>query len=322
MREASVQFHDELPDHVNFREEALLGLRARPRQLSPKFFYDRHGSELFDAICRLPEYYLTRTEMAILRANSAALAPLAAAPSVLIELGSGASQKIRLLLDTLRPRAYVGVDISRDFLLQSTRRLAADYPWLKVYAVCADFCEPLQLSCCAPELKRLAFFPGSSIGNFAPEEAVRFLHRLRDVLGADGALLIGVDLKKDRRVLHAAYNDAQGVTAEFNLNLLRRLQRELGAQLDPGGFRHESFYNDSLGRIEMHLVSRRAQQIRIGHEVFQFEKDERVHTENSYKYSIEEFQALAHRAGYNPESVWTDAERLFSVHCLRVDAHV
>jgi dimethylhistidine N-methyltransferase len=318
MREASVQFHDELPDHAGLREEVLRGLRARPRRLPPKLFYDRRGSELFDAICRLPEYYLTRTEMAILRANSTALAPLAATPTVLIELGSGASQKIRLLLDTLRPRAYVGVDISRDFLLQSTRRLAADYPWLKVYAVCTDFCQPLQLSCCAPELKRLAFFPGSSIGNFELEEAARFLRQLRALLGADGVLLIGVDLKKDTRVLHAAYNDAQGVTAEFNLNLLRRLQRELGAQLDAGGFRHESFYDDKLGRIEMHLVSRRAQQIRIGHEVFHFDKDERVHTENSYKYSVEEFQALARRAGYDPQSVWTDADRLFSVHCLRV----
>lgn len=320
MRDTSVQFHDALPDPQEFREEVLLGLRSRPRRLSPKYFYDRHGSELFDAICRLPEYYLTRTEMAILRAHRAALAPLAATPSVLIELGSGASQKIRLLLDTLRPRAYVGVDISRDFLLHSTRRLAADYPWLKVYAVCADFSEPLQLSCCAPELQRLAFFPGSSIGNFDPEEAVRFLRQLCVLLGTYGTLLIGVDLKKDARVLHAAYNDAQGVTAEFNLNLLRRLQRELGAQLDAGGFRHEAFYNDRLGRIEMHLVSRRAQQIRIGHEVFHFEKDERVHTENSHKYTIEEFQTLARRAGFEPQSVWTDAERLFSVHGLRVSS--
>jgi len=318
MREAGVQFHDELPDQADFREDVLRGLRAQPRKLPPKFFYDRRGSELFDAICRLPEYYLTRTEMAILRANSAALAPLAATPTALIELGSGASHKIRLLLDTLRPRAYVGVDISRDFLLQSTRRLAADYPWLRVYAVCTDFCQPLQLNCCSPELKRLAFFPGSSIGNFEPEEAARFMRQLRALLGTDGALLIGVDLKKDARVLHAAYNDAQGVTAEFNLNLLRRLQRELGAQLDAGGFRHESFYDAARGRIEMHLVSRRAQQIHIGGEKFHFEKDERVHTESSYKYTIEEFQALARHAGYEPQSVWTDANRLFSVHCLQV----
>ena len=321
MKEATVQFYDELPGNADLHAEVMRGLSTQPRRLSPKFFYDRRGSELFDAICRVPEYYVTRTETAILQDNAAALAHLAGNHAALIELGSGASQKVRLMLDMLRPSAYVGIDISRDFLLQSTRRLAAEYPWLKVYAVCADFCQPLSLTCCSAEFKRLAFFPGSSIGNFEPAHAVIFMRQLRSLLRKDGALLIGVDLKKDPRRLHAAYNDAQGVTAEFNLNILRRIQRELGAQVDVDSFRHEAFYNETHGRIEMHLVSLRLQQIHIGNAVFHFEKNERLHTENSYKYTIEEFQALARCAGYHPHTVWTDAQQLFSVHYLRVAGH-
>ncbi len=300
------------------RAEVLHGLRNYPRRLSPKFFYDHRGSELFDAICRVPEYYITRTETAILQDNAAALANLAGSRTVLIELGSGASQKVRLMLNVLRPRAYVGVDISKDFLLHSTRLLAAAYPWLKVHAVCADFCQPLSFNWGSPESKRLAFFPGSSIGNFEPQHAVLFMRQLQSLLGLHGALVIGVDLKKETRHLNAAYNDAQGVTAEFNLNILRRLQRELGAQIDIRSFRHEAFYNEIHGRIEMHLASLRAQQIHIDNETFHFEKDERLHTENSYKYSIEEFQALARDAGYEAHAVWTDENQLFSVHYLKV----
>lgn len=318
MREAIVQFSDNLPGNADLRAEVLHGLRTHPRRLSPKFFYDRHGSGLFDAICRVPEYYITRTETAILQNNAAALARLAGTRTVLIELGSGASQKVRLMLDVLRPWAYVGVDISKDFLLHSTRRLAAAYPWLKVHAVCADFCQPLAFTCGYPELKRLAFFPGSSIGNFEPQHAVLFMRQLQSILGSHGALVIGVDLKKEPRHLNAAYNDAQGVTAEFNLNILRRLQRELGAQIDIRSFRHEAFYNEIHGRIEMYLVSLRAQQIHIDNEAFHFEKNERLHTENSYKYSIEEFQALARDAGYESHTVWMDENRLFSVHYLEV----
>ena len=319
MKEATVQFYDELPDNADLRAEVLQGLGTHPRRLSPKFFYDRRGSELFDAICRVPEYYITRTETAILQNNAAALARLAGTRTVLIELGSGASQKVSLMLEVLRPYAYVGVDISKDFLLQSTRRLAAAYPWLKGHAVCADFCQPLSLTCCPPQFKRVAFFPGSSIGNFEPQHAVLFMRQLQSVLGPTGALVIGVDLKKDPHHLNAAYNDAQGVTAEFNLNILRRMQRELGAQVDIRGFRHEAFYNEAHGRIEMHLVSQRTQQIRIDNEAFHFEKNERMHTENSYKYTIEEFQALARDAGYQPHTVWTDEKRLFSVHYLQVE---
>lgn len=319
MRESAVHFYDELPGTTDLHNDVVRALTHYPRRLSPKFFYDRRGSELFDAICRVPEYYLTRTEMTILQDNASELAQLTGTRCALIELGSGASQKVRFILDTLRPSAYVGVDISKEFLLQSTRRLARDYPWLKVYAVCADFCQPLTLTCCPPAYKKLAFFPGSSIGNFEPHEAEAFLRGLTSTLGTDGgALLIGVDLKKDPRLLNAAYNDAQGVTAEFNLNLLRRIQRELGAQVDISAFRHKAFYNEALGRIEMHLVSQRPQQIRLGAEVFHFAEGETLHTENSYKYRIDEFQALATRAGYRPAAVWTDVNELFSVHYLHV----
>ena len=320
MTESAVHFYDEIPDTTDLHSEVIRGLASRPRRLAPKFFYDRRGSELFDAICRAPEYYITRTELKILQDHAFELARLTGKRSTLIELGSGVSHKVRFILDTLRPSGYVGVDISKDFLLQSTRRLAHDYPWLKVHAVYADFCQPFKLTCCSPTSKKLAFFPGSSIGNFEPHEAETFLKGLTSMLGTTGdALLIGVDLKKDTEILNAAYNDAQGITAEFNLNLLRRIQRELGAHVDTRAFRHHAFYNEILGRIEMHLISQKTQQIRVGAHVFHFDEGETLHTESSYKYSIEEFQALASRAGYKPTAVWTDANNLFSVHYLRVN---
>lgn len=310
----AVQFYDYHPGVASLRDEVLQGLTARPKAISPKFFYDARGSQLFDAICELPEYYLTRAEMDILQRQARTIAALIGPECLLIELGSGASKKVRLLLDALRPSQYLGVDISKDFLLQSTRQLAADYPWLEVHAACADFSQTLDLSYCPPSVEKLAFFPGSSIGNFQPHEAVHFLAQLAANLRPHGALLIGVDLKKDPRLLHAAYNDAQGVTAEFNLNLLWRIRAELDTDLDPARFAHQAFYNESQGRIEMHLLSREQQRIRIEGRLVEFEAGETIHTENSYKYHIDEFQVLARQAGYRPEYVWTDAERLFSVH--------
>ncbi len=314
-----VQFYDYHPGVVSLREEVLKGLTARPKSIPPKFFYDAQGSRLFDAICELPEYYLTRAEMEILQRQAGTIAALVGPECLLIELGSGASRKVRLLLDRLRPSQYLGVDISKEFLLQSTRQLAADYPWLEVHAACADFSQTLDLSYCPPSVEKLAFFPGSSIGNFHPHEAVHFLEQLAANLRPHGALLIGVDLKKDPRLLQAAYNDAQGVTAEFNLNLLRRIQLELDTNLDPARFAHQAFYNESQGRIEMYLLSRERQWIRIEDRFIEFEAGETIHTENSYKYAIEEFQALARQAGYRPEYVWTDAQRLFSVHYLHLE---
>jgi dimethylhistidine N-methyltransferase len=237
-----------------------------------------------------------------------------------VELGSGASKKIRLLLDILRPAAYLGIDISREFLLKSTRRLACDYPWLEVHAACLDFSQPFELKWYPKELNKLVFFPGSSIGNLESEAAVIFLKQLRPLLEPDGALLIGVDLKKDPLILHAAYNDAQGVTAAFNLNLLHRIQRELDTDLVPERFEHSAFYNQPAGRIEMHLVSPERQRIRVEATEFSFEADELLHTESSYKYSLEEFHRLAAYAGYRPEKTWTDARQWFSVHYLRLAA--
>jgi dimethylhistidine N-methyltransferase len=223
-----------------------------------------------------------------------------------------------LLLETLRPAAYLGVDISRAFLLQATRKLAHDYPWLEVHAACADLCRPLSVSGISETGRRVAFYPGSSIGNFEPDDARAFLHGLRPLLGPDGTLLIGVDLKKDPAILHAAYNDAAGVTAMFNLNLLVRLRRELDAEIDIPAFAHDAFYNEAAGRIEMHLVSRKAQRVHVDGRYFSFARDESIHTENSYKYTVAEFHALAHAAGYAVERTWTDRNEMFSVHYLQV----
>lgn len=314
----AVSFYDALPRErePDLLAEVLQGLEAR--SISPKFFYDARGSELFEAICDLPEYYLTRTETAILRAYARDIARRTTPGSVLVELGSGASEKVRLLLDALRPSAYLGIDISREFLQGATRRLAQDYPWLAVHAACADFSQTMDLSYPPPALKRLVFFPGSSLGNFTPNEAATFLRRLRPLVGADGGFLIGIDLQKDPRVLHAAYNDSQGVTAAFNRNLLYRLRREYGAVVDPEAFAHEAVYNEALGRIEMYLVSGGAQEIRIGGRTFRFAAGERIHTECSYKYTIDGFQQLARNAGYYAEAVWTDLRQYFSVHYLRL----
>jgi dimethylhistidine N-methyltransferase len=316
MNAPAVRVHDRLSSPATFIEEVLQGLAAHPKRIAPKYFYDERGSRLFDAICELPEYYPTRTEMAILESCADEVARLAGSGCTLIELGSGASRKIRLLLETLRPCHYLGVDISREFLIESARRLAADYPWLEVHAACADFSQELEVPDATATGRRLAFFPGSTIGNFEPYEALSFLQRMRRLVLPDGALLIGVDLKKDPQILHAAYNDPQGITAAFNLNLFERLRREFDAELDLNGFRHRAFYSTLHGRIEMHLVSRRVQEIRILGRRFGFEAGESVHTENSYKYTVEEFRALARRAGLWPVRVWCDTGQLFSVHYL------
>jgi probable methyltransferase len=310
--------YDMAPEFADFHGEVLNGLSARPKRIAPKFFYDRRGSALFEEICRLPEYYLARVETGILKAHSREIADLTGRGGVLIELGSGASHKVRYLLDALRPEAYLAVDISREFLLQSTRRLAHDYPWLEVHTACADLCRPLAFSSLPVGKPRLGFYPGSSIGNFEPEEARVFLQELLPLLGTDGALLIGVDLKKDATILNAAYNDAAGITAAFNLNLLDRMRRELCAQLDIAAYTHHAYFNEDAGRVEMRLVSCKPQHIRINSVFFSFETGESIHTENSYKYTVAEFQTLARAAGYAVERTWTDADEMFSVHYLSI----
>lgn len=314
-----IHFYDEHPARADFFGEVLAGLQQRPRRISPKFFYDERGSELFDAICRTEEYYPTRTEQQLLQTHVAEIAELIGARCLLIEPGSGNSEKVRYLLDELQPAAYLPMDISRDFLFQAAEQVASDYPWLAIHAACVDFTAPLNLPWCPANSRRLIFFPGSSIGNFEPVQAEAFLRNLQGVAGEQGSLLIGVDLKKDPTILNAAYNDSDGVTAAFNLNLLHRIQRELNAELDPASFRHHAFYNEQQGRVEMHLVSQQAQQLKINGEVFDFDKDESIHTESSYKYTVEEFVELAGRAGFTSRQVWTDPDQLFSLHYFDVE---
>lgn len=320
MTAASIYYYDEHPAHADFFSEVLAGLQRRPRQIPPKFFYDERGSELFDAICRTDEYYLTRTEQQLLQQHATDIAGLIGERCLLIEPGSGNSEKVRLLLDELKPAAYLPMDISRDFLYQSAGQVAREYPWLQVHATCVDFTAPLSLPWCPADAHRLIFFPGSSIGNFDPQQAEQFLTNLKSVAGENGSLLIGVDLKKEPAILNAAYNDAQGMTAAFNQNLLYRIQRELDAEIEPEQFTHHAFYNDQIGRIEMHLVSQQAQEICIDDQRFRFARDETIYTESSYKYSVEEFIELAARAGYVSRQVWTDAEGLFSLHYFEVEA--
>jgi dimethylhistidine N-methyltransferase len=317
---AGYAFHDLHPETSGFLEEVLAGLAKPQKELPPKYFYDARGSELFEAICELPEYYLTRTETALMRDRGADMARHLGPGCALIEFGSGSGRKTRILIEAAAPAAYVAIDIARDQLEATAADIASDFPALEVTAICADYSRPIAL----PQLaalgssRRVIYFPGSTIGNLTPAEARAFLRNARGLAVSGGGLLIGVDLKKDTARLNAAYNDARGVTAEFNLNLLARINRELGAAFDLAAFRHFAFYNEALGRIEMHLVSMKAQSVTIGGGVFRFRPDETLHTENSYKYSIAEFQELARSAGLAPAECWTDPERLFAVHYLGV----
>jgi dimethylhistidine N-methyltransferase len=314
-------FDDLAPEPDDFLAEVKRGLSQQPKTLPCKFFYDERGSALFDAICEQPEYYPTRTEIALLEAIADDLARHIGPHAHLIEYGCGSVKKVRPLLDALEePAAYVAVDISREHLLGAARLLAEDYPDLDVHAVCADFTKPFEVRppVDRPDARRVGFFPGSTLGNFQPDDARRFLSNAVKVLGSGGAMVIGIDLKKDTAILDAAYNDSQGVTASFNLNLLRRINEELGANFDVGQFRHRAHYNADAGRVEMHLYSMAAQDVRVDGATFRFAEGESIHTENSHKYSVEDFRALARGAGFEPVEVWTDAERLFSIHYMTI----
>ena len=316
----TIQFFDFHPPLADLKQEVLTGLTEHPKAISPKFFYDEYGSQLFDKITELPEYYPARTEMEILKTYRQEMTAYLGAECLLLELGSGSSQKVRLLLEALRPAIYLPIDISKDFLLHSAQALAQEYPDLEVHAACVDYSAEFQLPHYPEEMPRAAFFPGSSIGNFEPQQAQVLLQRIAQALGTEAHLLIGVDLKKDPERLNAAYNDAQGVTAAFNLNLLTRINRELSADFAVEQFSHQAFYNADHGRVEMHLVSEASQQVHVDGQGFTFQEQETIHTENSYKYSIEQFHTLAAHSGFEAQAVWTDAEQLFSVHCLRVVA--
>jgi dimethylhistidine N-methyltransferase len=300
-------------------EEVLAGLTAKQKRLEPKYFYDQRGSELFDQICNLAEYYPTRTELALMREHVVELADLVGPRAAVIEYGAGSSTKVRLLLDHLiDPAAYVPVDISADYLERQARELAADYPDVHVQPVFADFTRPFDLPGHPVEPEtNLIFFPGSTIGNLTRKQALELLKVMAAVAKPGGAALIGVDLRKDPTILRAAYNDSEGVTAAFNLNVLERLNRELGANFDLDRFEHRAVYDDEKGRIEMRLISTRAQTAAIADTQLRFAPGEYIITEYSHKYSIEEFHALAHRAGFTPERSWVDDDDLFSVHYLR-----
>jgi dimethylhistidine N-methyltransferase len=313
-----VRLYNLLSEQQSFLNEVLTGLAKPQKQIPAKYFYDRRGCELFSAICELPEYYLTRTETAMMREFAVEMAQLLGGGCLLIEYGSGASRKTRMLLEHLRPPAYMPIDIACEQLHTSSLELAQTFPGMQIIAVCADYSEPVALpEYIVPGLKRKAiYFSGSTIGNFTKAETVIFLKHSSQVMGPRGAMLVGVDLKKPHAQIEAAYNDSKGITAEFNLNLLTRINRELNGDFRLENFRHRAFYNAQEGRIEMHLESLIAQQVAIQGKRFDFSAGETIHTENSYKYSVGEFQQLARQAGLEPLLAWTDAEYLFSVHYL------
>lgn len=299
-----------------FASDAIAGLSLHPKQLPPKYFYDAAGSELFEQITRLPEYYPTRTELGILRDRSAEIASIIPEHAALVEFGAGAPTKARLLLAACKFAAYVPVDISGDFLNAQARGLRKDFPHLEIYPVTADFTAPFILPDQVAAMPKVGFFPGSTLGNFEPHEACRFLRGARNILGEGAHILIGVDLEKNERTLYAAYNDAAGVTARFNMNVLARVNRELGGNFDLSAFAHRAIYNRERHRIEMYLVSKKPQTARLQGRSFSFRTGESIHTENSYKYSIDRFNALAKGSGWTPIAAWTDPERMFSVHAL------
>lgn len=317
-----LSLHDFEPEAEVFRREVFEGLAKSQKQLHCKYLYDERGSQLFDAICETEDYYPTRTELAIMETYVDDMAQLLGPGCLLIEYGSGSSLKTRILLDRLRELAgYVPIDISRDHLMKAADIIRQQYPDIPVLPVCADYTEGefVLPDCPKPVNRRVVYFPGSTIGNFDRDVAKRFLARMKKVCGAHGAVLLGVDLKKDPHILEAAYDDSEGVTAAFNLNILHRINRELGANFDVHNFVHRAIYNPERGRMEMYLESQVDQTVRFPDREFSFAKGERIHTENSHKYSLDEFRALAENLGYRVAKVWTDPNDLFSVQCLDVD---
>lgn len=309
---------------MEFARDLMGGLSDFPRHVPPKYFYDARGSALFDRICELPEYYPTRTELAILRDNAGEISRHMGEHANIIEFGAGSLAKVRIVLDAFPmasgPDRYVPIDISGEHLEIAAEKLRADYPTLEVLPLVADYMQPAQLHVLEwIRGRRAGFFPGSTLGNLSSHQAATFMVRARRLL-VGGGLLIGVDLVKDQRTLHMAYNDLEGVTAAFNLNLLERANRELGADFNLEGFRHLAFYNAEAQRIEMHLLSVRPQQVQVLGRTFSFSEGETIHTENSRKFTIEGFRALARAAGFEPGPVWTDVNEQFSVHWLESPA--
>jgi L-histidine Nalpha-methyltransferase len=299
-----------------FEIDVLEGLHSIPKHLPAKYFYDAAGSRLFERITDLPEYYPTRSEIRILRRHAADIANMIPSGAALVEFGSGSSKKARILLKAAAPKlsAYVPVDICGEMIEQEAAELRPDFPQLKVLPVTADICKPFEMPREAKDAPaRIGFFPGSTIGNFEPHEAAAFLRNAANILGRGATLIIGVDLIKPADVLNAAYNDAEGVTAQFNLNLLTRINRELGGTFRLDSFEHHAFYNRERHRVEMHLASLKRQKVKVAGDTIDFRIGETIHTENSYKYSIESLSALARGVGWLPTGVWTDSRKYFSI---------
>lgn len=315
------QFFDQHPEVADFRADILQGLSAAEPYISPKYFYDEAGSRLFEAICNTKEYYPTRTEVSIIRDNIDEIVEVLGKDCLLIEPGSGDSYKVRLLLDALRPIAYLPIDISKRYLQDEAQKLAAEFTWLNVHAICADFTgsdfsSSLKMPYHVEATNKVAFFPGSTIGNFTPEQAVSVLEEIKMMVGDGGGLLIGVDLQKSPGILNAAYNDLNGFTAAFNKNLLKRINNELAADFDLNLFDHLAFFNENKHRIEMHLVSKQDQDVTIDGQTFYFKKQQNILTEYSHKYTVDDFSELAKKAGFHRVKTWIDNDQLFSVHYL------
>lgn len=322
MPTTNLQLHNYQPTSADFLQDVVVGLREEPKQLPCKYFYDQRGCELFDQICELDEYYLTRTELSIMARYGDEMADELGPQCILIEYGSGSSTKTRILLDAIDELvAYVPVDIAREHLQQTSKSLSRRYPGLRVLPVCADFTAPFDLPRVQSELlRRVVYFPGSTIGNLGPHDAQGLLNRIASVVGRRGGLLIGIDLEKEEEIMEAAYNDELGVTADFNLNVLRRINGELDANFELDEFEHRAFYNPSAARVEMHLVSRSDQSVSIGQEEFEFEAGESIRTEYSHKYTTQRFGTLAAAAGFELRRCWTDENSLFAVLYLELPA--
>ena len=315
-KQARFHYQDLGPANSNSRDEILAGLHETRKRISPKYFYDNIGSVLFEEITRQPEYYPTRTERRILEEHAADMAAVIGTGTVLLEPGAGSCEKVRLLLDALKPAAYIPIDIAGEFLQRSASTLQGEFPWLRIAALRADFAAMPSLPADLPTGSRTLFYPGSTLGNFSPLQAASFLRHARRLVGADGKLLIGIDLDKDNATLNRAYNDNAGVTARFNLNILSHLNRILPADFKPQQFRHIAYYNDDCQRIEMHLESLREQTVNAAGHLIYFSAGERIHTEISCKYSLASFTALAAAAGLNVRKYWQDSDNLFAVFLL------
>jgi dimethylhistidine N-methyltransferase len=313
-----LRWHDIKPGQERFMADVLAGLQKQQKELPCKYLYDQRGSHLYEHICQLDEYYIPRTEASIMGAHISEMAQLIGRQIRLIEYGCGNCKKVRFLLDHLDdPVAYIPIDISREQLRRVAEELSVSYPEVEVLPVCADYTSRFALPVAGRESQRaVVYFPGSTISNFAPLHAKQFLEQMAQVCGPGGGLLIGVDLKKDPAVLHRAYNDSQGVTAAFNLNLLERINRELGADFYPEQFEHYAFYNYPPGRVEMHLISQRDQTVHLDNTAITFAKGETIWTESSYKYDFDQFERMAAEAGWQVARVWTDDRQWFSVQYL------